>query len=76
MDNPFGRDSAGPGAVARSGIAALDPVTGKALSWNPGKTRGVGGKDFLATPTGLWVGSDGNRFAGEFRAGIAFLPLP
>jgi Domain of unknown function (DUF5122) beta-propeller len=76
MDNPFGRDSAGPGAVPRSGIAALDPVTGKALSWNPGKTRGVGGKDFLATSAGLWVGSDGNRFAGEFRASIAFVPLP
>jgi Domain of unknown function (DUF5122) beta-propeller len=76
MDNPFGRDSAGQGAVARSGIAALDPVTGKALSWNPGKTRGVGGKDFLATSTGLWVGSDGNRFAGEFRAGLAFVALP
>jgi hypothetical protein len=76
MDNPFGRDSAGPGAVERPGIAALDPVTGKALSWNPTKTRGVGGKDFLATSTGLWVGSDGNRFANEFRAGIAFVPLP
>jgi hypothetical protein len=76
MDNPFGRDSAGPGAVARPGIAALDPVTGKALSWNPTKTRGVGGKDFLATPAGLWVGSDGNRFANEFRASLAFCPLP
>jgi hypothetical protein len=76
MDNPYGKDYAGPGAVARQGIAALDPVTGKALAWNPGKTRGVGGKDFLATSTGLWVGSDGNRFAGEFRASLAFVPLP
>jgi hypothetical protein len=76
MDNPFGADFAGPGAVSRPGIAALDTATGKALSWNPTKTRGVGGKDFLATPTGLWVGSDGNRFANEFRASIAFCPLP
>jgi hypothetical protein len=76
MDNPFGRDSAGPGAVSRPGIAAVDPVTGKALSWNPTKTRGVGGKDFLATPSGLWVASDGNRFANEFRASLAFCPLP
>ena len=76
MDNPFGQDSAGRGAVPRQGIAALDPATGKALPWNPGKTRGVGGKDFLATSHGLWVGSDGNRFAGEFRAGLAFLPVP
>jgi hypothetical protein len=76
LDNPFGRDSAGPGAVERPGIGAIDPATGEALSWNPTKTRGVGGKDFLATRAGLWVGSDGNRFAGEFHAGIAFCPLP
>lgn len=76
MNNPYGRDFAGRGAVSRPGIAALDTVTGEALSWNPTKTRSVGGKDFLATSTGLWVGSDGNRFAGEFRASIAFCPLP
>jgi hypothetical protein len=76
MDNPFGADSAGAGAVSRPGIAALDPATGNALSWNPTKTRGVGGKDFLATSTGLWVGSDGNRFKNEFRASLAFCPLP
>jgi hypothetical protein len=76
LDNPFGRDSAGPGAVDRPGIGAIDPGTGKALSWNPTKTRGVGGKDFLATSAGLWVGSDGNRFANEFHASVAFAPLP
>jgi hypothetical protein len=76
LDNPFGKDSAGPGAVDRPGIGAIGPVSGKALSWNPTKTRGVGGKEFLATGAGLWVGSDGNRFNGEFRAGIAFCPLP
>jgi hypothetical protein len=76
LDNPEGRDNAGPGAVSRPGIGAIDPVTGLALSWNPTKTRGVGGKDFLATSTGLWVGSDGNLFHHEFRAGIAFCPLP
>jgi hypothetical protein len=76
MENPFGADSAGPGAVSRPGIAAVDSATGKVLAWNPTKTRGIGGKDFLATSTGLWVGSDGNRFANEFRASIAFCPLP
>jgi Domain of unknown function (DUF5122) beta-propeller len=76
LDNPFGRNSAGPGAVERPGIGAIGPGTGQALSWNPTKTRGVGGRDFYATAAGLWVASDGNRFAGEFRAGIAFCPLP
>ena len=75
LDNPLGRDNAGPGAVSRQGIGAIDPTTGKALSWNPGKTRGVGGKDLLVTSSGLWVGSDGNRFAGEYRARIAFASL-
>ena len=48
-DNPFGHDSCGPGCVPRPGIAALYPATGKALSWNPGKDRGEGGKDLLHT---------------------------
>jgi hypothetical protein len=60
--------------VARSGIGALHPRTGRALAWNPGKTRGIGGKDFLATRAGLWVGSDGTEFAGEHHGGIAFCP--
>jgi len=32
LDNPYGSDSAGPGAVERPGIGAIDPVTGKALA--------------------------------------------
>ncbi|MFL6070427.1 MAG: hypothetical protein ACJ72Y_03990 [Actinomycetes bacterium] len=75
LDNPLGQNDAGPGAVSREGIGAIDPQTGKALSWNPGKTRGVGGKDMLATSAGLWVGSDGAYFNGEFRSRIAFCPL-
>ena len=76
LDNPYGNDSCGQGCVPRPGIGAIDPVTGKALPWNPGKTRGVGGKDLLATSEGLWVGSDGARFDGEYHYGIAFAPLP
>ena len=75
LDNPFGVDTAGPGAVSRPGIGAIDPTSGKALAWNPGKTRAVGGKDLLVTSSGLWVGSDGTRFAGEYRSRIAFCPL-
>ena len=48
---------------------------GKALPWNPGKTRGIGGKDFLATSAGLWVASDGARIGGELHDNIAFMPL-
>jgi hypothetical protein len=31
LDNPEGRKTAGPGAVWRPGIGAIDPVTGKVV---------------------------------------------
>ena len=76
LDNARGHDSCAPGCAPREGIGAIDPVGGKALPWNPGKSREVGGRDMLATRSGLWVGSDGAYFNGEYRYGIAFLPLP
>ena len=75
LDNPFGHDSAGPGAVSRPGIGAIDPVTGRALAWNPTKSRNHGTMVLFATSRGLWVGSDGERFGGEDHVGIGFAPL-
>ena len=75
LDNPLGFDSAGPGAVSRPGIGAIDPVTGRALSWNPTKSRNHGTMVLYATPQGLWVGSDGEEFGHEDHAGIGFAPL-
>lgn len=48
-------------ATYRPGIGALDPATGNALSWNPGRTRNEGAKSLYVSsnPPGLWVGSDG-----------------
>ncbi|WP_181019666.1 hypothetical protein [Nonomuraea typhae] len=76
MDNPRGRDSVGPGAVPREGIAALNPRTGKVLPWNPGRERGIGVKAFLAHQTGLLVGSDTTRLGREYHARIGMFPLP
>ncbi|MEU5528067.1 hypothetical protein ABZ744_14105 [Micromonospora chersina] len=76
LDNPYGRDSAGAGAVSRPGIGAIHPTTGKALAWNPTKDRGVGTAELYATDRGLWVGSDTVTVAGEYHARVAFLPLP
>lgn len=77
LDNPFGYASQpGPGAVQRLGVGAIDPATGKALPWNPPKPAQIGGKAFLATDAGLWVGSDSLKFNGEMHRGIAFAPLP
>jgi hypothetical protein len=75
MDNPEGRETAGPGAVARPGIAAINPLTGKATSWNPKRNpRGIGARALLATPQGLLVGSDTERIGDEYHGRLALMP--
>ena len=74
-NNPYAGDAQGPGGVPREGIAALDPATGLPLSWNPGRARGVGVFDMLATSAGLWIGDDTTRIANVQRARLAFFPV-
>jgi hypothetical protein len=75
QNNPTGSNAAGQGAVARTGIAALNPVNGMAYSWNPTRTRGVGVRDMLANSQGLYVGSDTTTIGHTYHARIALLPL-
>jgi hypothetical protein len=77
FDNPYGTDSKGPGpgAVARPGIGAVSPSTGRALSWNPTRARGVGVRVFVALPQGLLVGSDTDELGHEYHGRVGMFPL-
>ncbi len=75
MNNRYAADRVGAGAVPREGLAALDPRSGATLTWNPTRNRGWGVYTFLATDSGLWIGSDTSQIAGTTRGKMAFLPL-
>lgn len=74
MDNPYGVNAAGPGAKSRPGIAALNPRTGRATSWNPTRTLGHGVEALLATKHGLYVGSDTDQLGYEYHGRIGMFP--
>ncbi len=78
VNNSTATNSAMPGGVGRASIAALDPLNGLPLPWNPGRNpRGYGVTEMNATADGLWLGYDtgylGNRQYHRLRVG--FFPL-
>jgi len=75
LNNPFVSNTAGPGALIRRGLAALDPRNGLPLSWNPGRSLGYGVWGMDADGKGLWIGHDRNTIAGENRGRLALMPL-
>jgi PKD repeat protein len=76
-NDPLGVDQAKPGAVPRAGLAALDPVSGRPLHWNPGRVpKGHWVYTFLATSQGVWLGSNTDYIGIRKykRPKIAFFP--
>jgi PKD repeat protein len=78
MNNPAGRDSAGAGAVPRSGLAVVDPLNGVPLTWNPGRRpRGTAVFGFLVARDGVWIGMDTDKIGPNreyTRQKMAFFP--
>ncbi|MEV6966266.1 delta-60 repeat domain-containing protein [Hamadaea sp. NPDC051192] len=74
LDNPYGHEDAGFGAVSRPGVAAIDPDSGKAMSWNPTRSRGEGLRAFVVCKQGLLVGSDTDQLGREYHGRIGLFP--
>jgi PKD repeat protein len=76
-NNPNGVDRPQTGAVPRAGLEVFDPNTGRPFAWNPGRLPlGVSVFAFLATPEGVWLGSD-TDYIGHYtykRPKLAFFP--
>lgn len=68
--NPSQRDPLN--AVFRNQMAALDPVTGQALAWDPGSNNFVAVYDLTLIDRGLLAGHDSSRFNsfGVGRSGL------
>jgi hypothetical protein len=75
LETYCGFNSAGPGAVNRKTVAALDPQTGLPLSWNPGQSQASVVGALLATADGLYVGSDSTLVFGAGHDRMAFFPV-
>jgi hypothetical protein len=74
-NNPYRGDHVGPGTIKRRAIAALDPVNGMPLAWDPSRSPGEGVFIMISTPDGLWVGDDTNMIGHEYHPRLAFFPL-
>ena len=62
------------GGQARAGLAALDPVTGQALAWDPAPNSDV--KDLIVANNRLYVGGKFGTIAGASRNKLAAFDLP
>ncbi len=67
-------NTAGPAAVSRPQVAALDSVNGVPYMWAPGQQRGFGATAMYPTDDGLYIGSDVEYIGGEYHPRLSFFP--
>ena len=77
LNNYGGTRSAQPGAVARAGMAALDPLNGLTLlDWQSDRNpRGRGTFSLIAEEEGLYIGDDTDFMNGTEHKKLKFLPV-
>ncbi|HLT10206.1 MAG TPA: hypothetical protein VK028_05295 [Micromonosporaceae bacterium] len=83
MNNANGNDQAGPGAVDRYGVAALDASNGLPLRWNPSRSGAPPGTtswgpivwEIWRGPTGIHFGYDSDGIGHEYHGRLALFPL-
>jgi hypothetical protein len=86
LNNANGNDSAGPGAVNRYGVGALDPSNGVPLNWNPTRSPGAnlpsGGTswgplvwELWRGNAGLYFGQDSDGMGNEYHGRMGLFPL-
>ena len=77
MDNLNGGNRPAPGSIARSTLAALDPLSGAVFDWNPGRQpRGHGVLVMEASQDGLWIGHDTGFVNGTYSPRLTHFALP
>lgn len=77
LNNAYGADFAGPGAIERRGLAALDPLNGLPLvDWRSDRNpRGIGVFALEVQPEGLYIGDDTDFLNGAFHPKLKFLAI-
>ncbi|SCG64433.1 hypothetical protein GA0070560_12012 [Micromonospora halophytica] len=83
LNNANANDAAGPGAINRYGLGALDPVNGMPLVWNPTRSGAPAGTtdwgpilwELWRGSTGVYAGFDSDGLGNEYHGRMGLFPL-
>ncbi len=83
LNNPHAHDRAGPGAVDRLGLAAVDPNNGMPINWNPRRSGAPAGTAAWGSTVpviwrgddGVYVGQNSDGLGNEYHGRFGMFPL-